>query len=122
MAALDPFEGGDGVPWWLPLITPQVVLGGLIGVLVLLAVVIVVGCVAYRRLRHNPRLGRALLTLRTEYEPAGPRREAARLQLRVQEALASAHSASSSAGSMLSPPRTEPALVQDFASCSGRVC
>lgn len=81
------------IPWWVYFLTPQVVATLLIAALVLLLIAAIVGLIAYRRFRHDPRVGRAKLMLLEQYGTPGPRRNLARLRLRLEEAVQGAHRA-----------------------------
>lgn len=79
-------EGPSGL-WWLTFLTPDLVLLTIGALAVVLLAAVVVGVVAYRRLRRDSRVLPLLLLWRLETAPPGPRRDALRLRLRLQRAL-----------------------------------
>lgn len=74
----------DGLPWWVQLITPELIATLAIVVLVLLVVLAVVAFVVYRRTRRDARWRRAWSRMRLQAMPPGPQRELVRLRLRLQ--------------------------------------
>lgn len=74
----------DGLPWWVQLITPELIATLAIVVLVLLVVLAVVAFVVYRRTRRDARWRRAWFRMKLQAMPPGPQRELVRLRLRLQ--------------------------------------
>lgn len=85
-------EGTEGL-WWLTLVTPELVLALIGGLLVIGLIALIVGLVLYRRARRDGRWAPLVLGLQLETAPPGPRREVLRLRLRLQRALARARRA-----------------------------
>lgn len=105
-------DAGFDLPWWAPFVTPQLIATVLIAALVLLVIAGVAGLIAYRRLRHDPRIGRAKLMLTEQYGAPGPRRNLAQLRLRLDEAVRGARRAVATLDASGGPQGELASLVQ----------
>ena len=79
-------EGPAGL-WWLTLLSPELVIAVVGGLLVVLLLTAIVGLVFYRRERRDGRWSPLILAAQLEATPPGPRREVLKLRLRLQRAL-----------------------------------
>lgn len=76
-------EDGE-LPWWVQLITPDLIATLAVVALVVLVILAGVAFVVYRRTRTDARWRRAWLRTKLQAMPPGPQRELVRLRLRLQ--------------------------------------
>ena len=107
----------DVVVWWLlqwlsQVLTPELVIGIVLAVLLVGAVVMVAGSAVFVRYRHHPRVRRAILRLRAEHVSSGPQAEVIDLRLHLRDELEAARRAVASAEAAGELAGDLPALFQ----------